>query len=367
MTVPIANLRLSIEATRADWQRNLDRLFAANHFILGEQVRAFEQEFSRFLGARDSIGVATGTDALEICLRVAGVTHPDQEVLASPLTAPFTGLAVLRAGASIRFADVDPATLLLDPASAGEQATARTAAILPVHLYGQACDLPRFRQLARRLGAALVQDACQAHGATWDGKPFTKFSPYVAYSFYPTKNLGALGDGGAIATGAAKVAAAVRLLRDGGRRRGHVSEVAGVNSRLDEMQACYLRAFLPRLDEWNACRARTAALYDEALGDCPDLRTLQRPHGGVYHLYVIRAAHRGRLREFLHARGIGTGIHYSAPLHLQKAFRAAGLKRGALPHAERACREVLSLPLWPYLPEASAGKVAAAIREFYGA
>jgi dTDP-4-amino-4,6-dideoxygalactose transaminase len=236
-----------------------------------------------------------------------------------------------------------------------------------VHLYGQPCDLPRLAGIARRRGLVLLQDACQAHGAQAAGRPFTSFSPAVAYSSYPTKNLPCLGDGGAVLTGSRAVAEKLRRLRDGGRRGDQVARARAINSRLDEMQACYLRAFLPKLAEWNQHRARLAALYDEALAGCQGVRPLVRRVGSVCHLYVVRAAQRTRLRKFLAERGVLTAVHYPVPLHMQPAFRDCGMKRGGLPAVERACREVLSLPLWPYMPEPAVEEVAARVREFYGA
>jgi dTDP-4-amino-4,6-dideoxygalactose transaminase len=205
----------------------------------------------------------------------------------------------------------------------------------------------------------VVQDACQAHGA-----PLRYLAP-AAFSFYPTKNLPCLGDGGAVLTDSSALADRLRLARDGGRRNDQVSRVAAINSRLDEMQTCYLRAFLPKLEEWNADRARLAALYDEALANCAAVRPLKRRAGSVCHLYVVRVKKRERLRAHLSARGIATGVHYPVPLHLMPAFRDCGSKRGDFPVAEKACREVLSLPLWPYMPDAAVTEVAAAIREFH--
>ncbi len=363
MRIPVTNLRPAIEATEADWRCRLAEMFARGQFILGEGVAAFEEEFAREMGARYAVGVGTGTAAIELCLREAGLAGSGRKVLTSPLTAPFTGLAILAAGCRPYFADVDDA-LLLDPDDAGNRAGRGTAAFIPVHLYGRPCDMDRFASAANVLGAALVQDACQAHGARWRGRPFTAFSRHVAYSFYPTKNLGCLGDGGAVLTDGVRAARSLRILRDGGRARGHVSQVAGINSRLDEMQSCYLRAFLPRLAEWNTQRERIAAIYAEALADCPGVRLLPYPAGSVFHLYVIRVRRREALRRHLAAHGIGTAVHYPVPLHLQPAFRDCGLKRGDLPRAERACREILSLPLWPYMPEEFAYEVAGRIRKF---
>jgi dTDP-4-amino-4,6-dideoxygalactose transaminase len=271
-------------------------------------------------------------------------------VIVPALTSPFTAQAVLAAGCRVRFADVDPEHLLMtDP-----PVTKRTKAIVPVHLYGQ----PANGAATGRQRLAVVQDACQAHGAP------LRFSSPAAYSFYPTKNLPCLGDGGAVLTDSAPVASRLRLLRDGGRRNDQVSRVPAINSRLDEMQACYLRAFLPKLEEWNADRRRLARLYDEALAGCKGVRPVARRDGSVCHLYVVRAKRRDRLREFLASHGIATGIHYPVPLHLMPAFRDCGAKRGDFPVAEPACREILSLPLYPYLSEAAVTEVADRIRAF---
>ncbi|MBI4877374.1 MAG: DegT/DnrJ/EryC1/StrS family aminotransferase [Acidobacteria bacterium] len=364
MPIPVANLKPSLEATASEWQARLAEMFERGQFILGPQVAAFEREFAAAMGARQALGVGTGTAALELALRAAGVSG---EVLTTPLTALFTGIAILTAGARPRFADIDPETLQLDPDDAGNRAGKKTAALLPVHLYGQPCRIDRFSRLARALGVPLVQDACQAHGAHFLGRPLTDFSPLVAYSFYPTKNLGCLGDGGAIATRSAAMARRLLLLRDGGRQGGQVSHAFGINSRLDEMQCCYLRAFLPHLADWTAQRARLASVYDQALADCPGVRLVKRYPCSVHHLYVIRAQRRDRLREHLAGKGVGTAIHYPVPLHLQPTFRDCGARRGDLPQAEKACREIVSLPLWPYMRESAALEVAGRIREFYQA
>ena len=363
--IPFTNLKPLLRETEVEWRGALARLLERGHFILGEEVAAFEREFAAETGAEHAVGVASGTAALELCLRAAGLDGSGREALTSPLTAPFTGLAILAAGCRPRFADIDPGTLLLSCEDAGNRATKRTAALVPVHLYGQSCDLPPFVRLARDCGAVLIQDACQAHGACCGQRPFTAFSPFVAYSFYPTKNLGCLGDGGAVATDRKAVAAKVRLLRDGARGRNHVSREPGINARLDEIQACFLRVFLPLLRRRNDQRRRLAAVYERALLDCPGIEVVRQRAGSVYHLFVIRARRRDRLREYLLRHGITAAPHYPVPLHLQPAFRDCGLKRGDLPAAERACREILSLPLWPGMPEDAALQTVERIREFY--
>ena len=358
MHLPVVNLKPAIDATRAEWQAQLDAMFARGQFILGAGLAAFEQEYAASLSAKFAVGVANGTDAISLCLRAERVTG---ETITTALTAPFTGIAITSAGAKIKFADVDPETLLVDPDDLGNRITKRTAALVPVHLYGQPCRIDRIA----KLGPLVIQDACQAHGALFHGRPLTAFSNYVAYSFYPTKNLGALGDGGAIVTNRAGVSQRLRLLRDGGRKGGQVSYETGINSRLDEMQCCYLRAFLPYLPEWNAHRRKIAAIYDEALAGCAGVRLVKRHACSVSHLYVVRAKRRDRLREALAGKGIGTGIHYPVPLHLHPAFASAGQRKGSLPHAEKACREIVSLPVWPYMPESGALEVAERIRDFY--
>ncbi|HEY1340817.1 MAG TPA: DegT/DnrJ/EryC1/StrS family aminotransferase [Bryobacteraceae bacterium] len=353
MKIPMVNLQPMLEATESAWQANLRRLFERMHFILGEHTAAFETELAKAFGARYAVGVGTGTSAIELALRAAGLGGSGAEVICPALTSPFTAHAIIAAGCRPTFADVDPEHLLLDPADAESRIARKTAAILPVHLYGQPCDLAPLRALARRRGLLLVQDACQAHGAP------LRYADTAAFSFYPTKNLPCLGDGGAIVTDSRRIADAVCLLRDGGRRNDQVARIPALNSRLDEMQACYLRAFLPKLQEWNRDRARLAALYDRALETSGRVRPVARRAGSVCHLYVVRAARRDRLRAQLAAQDIATGVHYPVPLHMQPAFREFAPKRGGLPVSERACREILSLPLWPYMPDGMVEEVAA--------
>lgn len=354
MFVAQVNLKPALRAAGKEWRANLRRLFARGRFILGEELRAFEEEFAALAGARYAVGVASGTAAIELCLRDARVSG---EVLTSALTAPFTGVAIRAAGCTPRFADIDPETLQMSPDDAASRITPRTRAIVPVHLYGQPCAVDRFR----KLGLPVIQDACQAHGAGWRGKPLTAFSDYVTYSFYPTKNLGCLGDGGAILTNSPAAARRLRMARDGGRDGDQVSHVPGINARLDEIQCCFLRAFLPRLKEWNQQRARIAAIYDQDLEGCPGVTLVRRTADSVNHIYVIRTVRRDGLREFLLEHGIGSAVHYPAPLHHHPAFA----QRVKLPHAERAAREILSLPVWPYMKEAVARRVAGKIRLFY--
>lgn len=358
-------MRPALDSCRREWQESLAKAIDRAWFILGEEVAAFEREFAAYGGSPFAVGVGNGTAALEIALRLSGVTRPDQEVITSALTASFTAHAIIGAGAQPVFADVREDTLLLDAASVAQKITPRTAAIVPVHLYGQTCEMEALRELASKCGAALIQDACQAHGATYGGRPLSAYSPLVAYSFYPTKNLPCLGDGGALLVGEAEQDRLARLLRDGGRAPNHVSLMPALNSRLDEIQAALLRVFLRHLPEWNAERKRIAAVYNRELAGMPEdwVRPLGRtPRGShVMHLYVIRARRRDELMQFLAGEGIGTGIHYAAPLNRQPAFQS----EDSCPVAERAAGEICSLPLWPFLSEEDARFVARQIWKFY--
>lgn len=356
MAVPQVNLRPVLRATAKQWRANLKRVIDRGWFILGDELRAFEEEFARAMGAGFAVGVSSGSAAIELSLRDAGITG---EVLTSALTAPFTAVAIRAAGCEPRFCDIDPETLQIDAKDAAMRATRRTRAIVPVHLYGQPCALDRIR----RIGLPVIQDACQAHGARIRGKSLAAFSTHVAYSFYPTKNLGCLGDGGIILTNSQAAVDRLRMLRDGGRRGDQIAHIAGSNARLDEIQCGFLRAFLPRLDEWNAHRARIAAIYDESLRDCAGVTPVRRTPESVNHLYVIRAERRDDLRDYLARREIGSAIHYPVPLHQHPAFA----QRISLPHAERAAREILSLPLWPYMKESAARQVARQVGAFYRA
>ena len=357
MSVPMVNLRALLQATEKAWRANLAQLFERGQFILGEQMEAFERELAAEFGAKFAVGTGSGTAAIELGLRAAGLGGSGAEVIVPALTSPFTAQAVLAAGCRPRFADVDRESLLLDPGDVERRIRKRTRAIVPVHLYGQPCPVPRFANLVT------VQDACQAHGAKLNGRPFTRYSAAVAYSFYPTKNLPCLGDGGAVLTDSPRLAGQLRLLRDGGRRKDQIARVPAINSRLDEMQACYLRAFLPKLAAWNADRVRLANLYDAGLAGSGRVTSIRRRAGSVCHLYVVRAKRREPLRRLLASRGIATGVHYPAPLHLQPAFADDRTKRGDLPVAERACREILSLPLWPGMPDSAVEEVVDAIRK----
>lgn len=356
--IPMVDLAPQLAATEPAWRANLDRMFASKQFIGGQQLESFEREFAQAMGSGFAVGVGSGTSAIELCLRAAGLGGSGREVILPALTSLFTAQAVIAAGCIPRFADVDPESLLLSQSEAAGLITRKTGAILAVHLYGRPCDLTSLSALAREARIALVQDACQAHGARWNDLPLTAYSPFVAYSFYPTKNLGALGDGGAVATNRQSVQQKILLLRDGGRRGDQISRIHASNSRLDEIQCCYLRAFLPNLAAWNARRAALTAIYDAAFAGEPQIRPVPHGRGSAHHLYVIRVARRDLLRAHLERRGIASSVHYPVPLHLQPAFRRKSGGRATCPVAEKACSEILSLPLTPFLTEEAAQVIA---------
>jgi dTDP-3-amino-3,4,6-trideoxy-alpha-D-glucose transaminase len=337
----------------------VERVVARGWFILGPELDAFEGEFAAACRATAAVGVGTGTDALAIALRALGIGRGD-EVITSPLSAAYSALAIMMAGARPVFADIDPDRLTLDPQAAAAAVSPRTAAIMPVHLYGQPADMTAIADVASRHGLAIVEDCCQAHLATCAGRPVGSFGAAAAYSFYPTKNLGALGDGGAITTGDRDLAARAKRLRNGGQSDRYRHAEFGVNSRLDEMQAAILRARLPLLSGWTARRRELGREYRVRLSN---QQTVTVPplldDGHVYHLFPVRSSTRDGLQAALRARGIETLIHYPVPIPKQPAL--ASEQPADCPVANRVCNEILSLPLYPSLPADAIERVAEAL------
>ena len=360
--VPFVDFKAHVRAIRPEIDAAVARVLDSGWFILGPEGEAFERELASFLGAREAVAVANGTEAIQLALEGLGIGS-GAEVITSPLTAAFTALAIMRAGARPVFADLDPVTLNVAPAAVAAAITPLTRAILPVHLYGHPADLDPLLALGRERGVAVIEDACQAAGASYKGRRVGALSGIGALSFYPTKNLGALGDGGAILVQDPQVAARLRRLRNGGQSDRYRHEIAGINSRLDEVQAAILRVGLRHLEEWTARRTAIAGRYRAGLAGTSGL-TLPRdePYASpAYHLYVVRHAQRDALAAGLAKREVGTLIHYPIPLHLQPAFEGTG-RPGAFPIAERAAREILSLPLYPEMPDAHVDVVIEAVR-----
>ena len=353
---------------RHDVRAAIERVIASGWYVLGPEVEAFESEFARAMGAAHAVGVGTGTDAIALILRALGIGKGD-EVITTPLSAAYTALAIMMTGARPVFADVDPVRLTIDPEHVTRAIGPRTRAILPVHLYGQPAEMTALERIARHHHLAIVEDCCQAHLATAEGRPVGTIGVAGAFSFYPTKNLGALGDGGAVVTSDPALAARIKRLRNGGQSDRYHHEDAGVNSRLDEIQAAILRARLPRLGGWTNRRRVLAARYRRLLQDAPGVDIpAERDPGHVYHLFVVRVQdardvdHNPRtiLQASLASRGIETLIHYPVPIPRQPAL--AGTQPVDCPVAARACDEVLSLPLYPGLSETDVDLVAASVR-----
>ena len=337
----------------------VERVITRGWFVLGPELEAFEREFATASGATESVGVGTGTDALAIALRALGIGAGD-EVITTPLSAAYSALAIMMAGAVPVFADIEPERLTLDPQAAAAAVTPRTAAIMPVHLYGQAADMPALAAVAARHHLAIVEDCCQAHLATCAGRPVGTFGAAAAFSFYPTKNLGALGDGGAITTSDARIAAHAKRLRNGGQTDRYHHGEFGVNSRLDDIQAAVLRVRLGFLPGWTARRRTLAREYRARLSTVAAVTVPPVfDDGHVYHLFPVRSTSRDAVQKALRAAGIETLIHYPVPIPKQAAL--ASERPADCPIANRVCGEILSLPLYPTLPADAIDRVAAAL------
>ncbi|MEW6030751.1 MAG: DegT/DnrJ/EryC1/StrS family aminotransferase [Chloroflexota bacterium] len=356
--IPIVDLKAQYYGIRAEVDAAIARVLERGNFVLGEEVAAFEREFADYLGAAFAAGVDSGTSALQLALLACGIGRGD-EVLAPSHTAVATVAAIEMTGASPVLVDIELSRFTLDPERVAPAITPRTRAIVPVHLYGCSADLDPLLQLARRHNLSVIEDCAQAHGALYRGQKAGTWGHIAAFSFYPTKNLGADGDGGAVVTNDPALAERVRLLRQYGWRERFVSILKGINSRLDEMQAAILRVKLRHLDRWNARRRELARLYDELLADT-GLTLPAQPKDAVhvYHQYVIRHPQRERLKAFLKENGVQTIVHYPVPVHLQPAYHDLGYSLGSLPSSELAAAQVLSLPVYPEMDEDAISQVS---------
>ena len=367
MTVAIraANPRAQYLSHKAEIDSAIAAVLGGNRYILGPQTRAFETEFASYIGLKFGVGVGSGTEALHLAMRACEI-GPGDEVITVSHTAVATVAAIELAGATPVLVDIDPKTYTLNPDRLADAITSRTKAIIPVHLYGGAADLDPILKIARRQKLKVIEDCAQAHGTLYHDRRVGSRGDVAIFSFYPTKNLGAIGDGGLVATDDPTLAEKLDLLRQYGWRERYVSEVAGWNTRLDELQAALLRVKLRYLDQDNARRHSLAAIYAEQL---PDSITtpIEAPNTRhVYHLYVVRHPQRDELSKYLSERGIGTAIHYPVPIHLQPAYRGRLGDVGSLPETEKAAREILSLPIYPELKETEVQTVAKAIQDFAG-
>ncbi len=361
--IPLVNLKAQYAALHADIDAAIARVIANTSFIMGPEVRAFEEAFAAFCQARYAVGVSSGTAAIELTLRALDV-GPGDEVITTPFTFIATAEAISAAGATPVFADIDPATYNLHPVAVEAAITPRTRALLPVHLYGQPADMPALTAIAQGYGLALIEDAAQAHGAEIAGRRVGSLGHAACFSFYPGKNLGAYGDGGAVTTDDEALAGRLRKLRDHGRVSKYVHDEIGYGHRLDALQAAILAAKLPHLNAANAARRRLAERYCDLLAET-DLILPFVPDGvaPVWHLFVVRTPRRDDLLARLREQGIEAGIHYPLPLHLQPAYRSLGIGPGSFPVTEAAARQVLSLPLFPEMTDEQQERVAAALIE----
>ena len=368
--VPQTDPRAAYLAQKTEIDAAITQVLESGQYILGPVAERFESDFAAFLGLAHGIGCASGTDAIELALRACGI-GADDLVFTVSHTAVATVAAIERAGATPVLVDIEAGGFGMDPAALDaalrKPPPGRPAAILPVHLYGEPADLVAIGELARAQGLRMIEDCAQSHGAHYRGRPTGGFGDIACFSFYPTKNLGALGDAGIIATGDPALAAAAREIREYGWRERYVSARSGINTRLDPIQAAVLLTKLPRLDSDNQRRQAIAARYDEGLAGLPIALPLRRADAShVFHQYVIRSQKRDRLREHLRAAAVGTGIHYPVPVHLHPAYRgrvAAGPT--GLRNSERVAGEILSLPIYPQLTDAAVDRVIAEIRRFF--
>lgn len=360
--IPFIDLSREYETLQDEIDDAISRVLESGYFVLGDEVEAFEQEFADYVGVEHGVGVNSGTDALKFALDALGV-GPGDEVVTVSHTFVATADAIVENGATPVFVDVDPKTYCMDTDQLKAAVTDDTAAIVPVHLYGQPVDMDTVLEVAERHDLAVVEDACQAHGAEYRGQRVGTFGDAACFSFYPVKNLGAYGDGGIVVTDDETVANHVEIARNVGQTEKYHHEMVGANSRLDELQAAILRAKLPHLDEWNERRREIAATYAGAFVDTTLVTPETAGHAThVYHLYVVRHERRDTLRDHLHDAGVQTLVHYPTPVHEQPSYRH--LDAGPFPVTERVTDEILSLPMFPWMSKKEVAKVVDAVGSF---
>ena len=365
MIVPFFDMVGHLASLRVELAETQDRIVNSGFTILGPELESFEQEYASYCGAKYCVGVGNGLEALALTLKARGI-GPGDEVIVPSQTFIATWLAVSMVGAKIVPVEVEVGTSNLNPLAVNAALSSSTAAIIPVHLYGLPCDMSSLRSIADDAGLFLLEDAAQAHGARWHNRRIGSWGDAAAFSFYPSKNLGALGDGGAIVTNDEDLARRIRRFRNYGSDQKYFHAELGVNSRLDELQAGFLRAKLPRLDSWNDRRREIALRYTEVAQGAADfgVSSVSSDAHHVYHLYVMRTQKRDELQRHLQARGIATQIHYPVPPHLQQCYANMGFSKGAFPVAETLAQECLSLPIWPQMSDDQVAYVTAALTAF---
>jgi dTDP-4-amino-4,6-dideoxygalactose transaminase len=366
MKVPYFDLPAQIRSIRPELDAAIARTMDSCAFALGPEVTAFERDFAAFVGSKFCIGFNSGTSALHVAMRLLNI-GPGDEVITTPFTFIATSWAIAYVGAKPVFVDIDEATMNMDPGLVERAITPRTKAIMPVHLYGHPYDLDPIMEICRRRAVPMVEDAAQAHGARYRGRPVGTFGEMAGFSFYPGKNLGACGEAGALVTDRPDFAKRAGTLREHGSSTRYFHEEVGYNYRMEGIQGAVLGVKLAHLPTWTAARRRTAHRYHALLKSTPLALPVEAPWAeSVYHLYVVRHPARDRLRDHLQERGIGTALHYPQPLHLQKCFEGLGYKPGDFPVAERAALGCLSLPIYPELSDSQVEHVAASVAAFKG-
>lgn len=359
--IPSLDLKAQYQSIKPEIDAAIAGVLDSCQFVLGPEVTNFENEFAAYCGTRECIALNSGTSALHLALLAAGV-GPDDEVISVPFTFVASVAAVLYTGARPVLVDIDPRSFTMDPAAIEAAITPHTKVILPVHLYGQSADMDPIMEIARRHELIVIEDAAQAHGAKYKGRPAGSIGDMACFSFYPGKNLGAYGEGGAVTTSSAELANTLRMLRDWGQDRKYHHVLRGFNYRMEALQGAILRVKLRHLERWNEARRTNVNIYNRLLADSSVERPAEMPWTRhVYHQYTIRTNHRDSLQRTLQKQGIQTGIHYALPVHLQPAYADLGYKRNSLPQSERAAEQVLSLPLFPEMTEDQIETVAHAI------
>jgi dTDP-4-amino-4,6-dideoxygalactose transaminase len=363
--IPFNDLRAQYHSIKPDVDAAVLRVLDSTQFVLGDEVAAFEREFAAYCDAGECIALNSGTSALHLALLAAGI-GPGDEVITVPFTFIATVSSIVYAGATPVFVDIDPVHFTMDPSLVEAAITPRTKALMPVHLYGQPADMDPILEIARRRHLLVIEDAAQAHGAEYKGRRCGSMGDIAAFSFYPGKNLGAYGEGGAAVTSNPEYARMMRVLRDWGQEKKYEHRYKGYNYRMDGIQGAILRVKLGHLEAWTEARRRHAALYDRLLTQTPVTPPVERPGcRHVYHVYAVRTGDRQRDQDMLRERGIQTGVHYPIPVHLQPAHADLGYSLGTFPHAERAASEVLSLPMFAELATAQVEEVARAVAQSY--
>jgi dTDP-4-amino-4,6-dideoxygalactose transaminase len=362
--IPFLDLKAQYLSIKNEIDDAIARVLESCHFVLGEEVESFEREFASYCGTQYALGVNSGTSALHLALLAGGI-KPGDEVITVSFTFVATAAAICYAGARPVFVDVAEGSYTMDPAQIERAITSRTKAIIPVHLYGQCADMEPILEIARRHQLLVIEDAAQAHGAEYKGRPAGSFGDLACFSFYPGKNLGAVGEGGAVATNNSDYVEKIKVLRDQGQSRKYHHEVVGYNYRLEGIQGAVLRVKLRHLDAWNAARREHASTYRKLLRDA-GVRLLEEKTYGkpVYHIFPVFSAARDRLQQHLTSNAIATGIHYPIPVHMQPAFSDQGNTNGSLPQSERASKETLSLPMFAELSDDAISSIACAVCEF---